>query len=41
MKFNGTKNYIATEDLTVAVNAAVTLERPLLIKANPEQGKQN
>ena len=31
MKFNGTDNYIATEDLMIAVNAAVTLERPLLI----------
>ena len=38
-KFNGTKNYIATEDLTVAVNAAVTLERPLLIKGEPGTGK--
>ena len=39
MKFNGTKDYIATEDLTVAVNAAVTLERPLLIKGEPGTGK--
>ena len=39
MKFNGTKNYLATEDLTVAVNAAVTLERPLLIKGEPGTGK--
>ncbi len=39
MKFNSTKNYIATEDLTVAVNAAVTLERPLLIKGEPGTGK--
>lgn len=39
MKFNGTKNYIATEDLTVAVNAAVILERPLLIKGEPGTGK--
>ena len=39
MKFNGPKNYIATEDLTVAVNAAVTLERPLLIKGEPGTGK--
>ena len=39
MKFDGTKNYIATEDLTVAVNAAVTLERPLLIKGEPGTGK--
>ena len=39
MKFNGTDNYIATEDLMVAVNAAVTLERPLLIKGEPGTGK--
>ena len=35
MKFEGTKDYIATEDLRIAVNAAVTLERPLLIKGEP------
>ncbi|MGC8203505.1 AAA family ATPase [Aliiroseovarius sp. PTFE2010] len=39
MKFNGTDNYVATEDLTVAVNAAVTLERPLLVKGEPGTGK--
>ena len=39
MKFTGTKNYVATEDLTVAVNAAVLLERPLLIKGEPGTGK--
>jgi len=39
MKFNGTKDYVATEDLTVAVNAAVTLERPLLVKGEPGTGK--
>lgn len=39
MKFSGTKDYIATEDLKVAVNAAVTLERPLLIKGEPGTGK--
>ena len=39
MKFTGTKNYVATEDLTIAVNAAVTLERPLLIKGEPGTGK--
>ena len=39
MKFEGTKNYVATEDLKVAVNAAVTLERPLLIKGEPGTGK--
>ena len=32
MRFQGTDTYIATEDLQMAVNAAVTLERPLLIK---------
>ncbi|MCF6317974.1 MAG: MoxR family ATPase [Proteobacteria bacterium] len=39
MKFNGTKNYIATDDLSMAVNAAVTLQRPLLIKGEPGTGK--
>lgn len=39
MKFEGTKDYIATEDLRVAVNAAITLERPLLIKGEPGTGK--
>ena len=39
MKFDGTANYVATEDLTVAVNAAVTLERPLLVKGEPGTGK--
>ena len=39
MKFNGTAEYVATEDLTVAVNAAVTLERPLLVKGEPGTGK--
>jgi MoxR-like ATPase len=39
MKFQGTKNYVATEDLKVAVNAAVTLQRPLLIKGEPGTGK--
>jgi len=39
VKFTGTKNYIATDDLKVAVNAAVTLERPLLIKGEPGTGK--
>ncbi len=38
-RFNGTENYIATEDLTVAVNAAVTLQRPLLVKGEPGTGK--
>jgi len=39
MKFTGTESYVATEDLTVAVNAAVTLERPLLVKGEPGTGK--
>ena len=39
MKFEGTKSYVATKDLTVAVNAAITLERPLLIKGEPGTGK--
>lgn len=39
MKFEGTKSYVATQDLTVAVNAAVTLERPLLVKGEPGTGK--
>src|SRR6201994_2982596 len=39
MRFTGTSNYIATQDLMVAVNAAVTLERPLLIKGEPGTGK--
>ena len=39
MKFEGTKDYIATEDLKVAVNAALALERPLLIKGEPGTGK--
>ena len=39
MRFEGTDSYVATEDLTVAVNAAVTLERPLLVKGEPGTGK--
>ncbi|KZY53302.1 MoxR family ATPase [Sulfitobacter sp. KE29] len=39
MKFQGTKDYVATEDLKIAVNAAVTLERPLLVKGEPGTGK--
>ncbi|MCE9524253.1 MAG: AAA family ATPase, partial [Alphaproteobacteria bacterium] len=38
-KFEGTNNYIATDDLRIAVNAAITLERPLLIKGEPGTGK--
>ena len=39
MKFGSTTGYIATDDLTVAVNAAVTLQRPLLVKGEPGTGK--
>ena len=39
MKFQGTETYVATDDLTMAVNAAVTLERPLLVKGEPGTGK--
>ena len=39
MKFSSTDTYIATADLSVAVNAAVTLERPLLVKGEPGTGK--
>ena len=39
MKFTGTDAYVAGEDLTMAVNAAVTLERPLLVKGEPGTGK--
>lgn len=38
-KFTGTNSYIATDDLTMAVNAAVTLERPILVKGEPGTGK--
>jgi MoxR-like ATPase len=39
MKFTGTADYVATNDLKVAVNAAVTLRRPLLVKGEPGTGK--
>ena len=39
MRFNGTENYVATDDLKVAVNAAIVLERPLLVKGEPGTGK--
>ena len=39
MRFEGTENYVATDDLMMAVNAAVTLERPLLVKGEPGTGK--
>src|SRR5260221_187952 len=38
-RFEGTDDYVATEDLKVAVNAAIALERPLLIKGEPGTGK--
>ncbi len=38
-RFEGTADYVATADLTVAVNAAITLERPLLVKGEPGTGK--
>ncbi len=38
-RFEGTSSYIATDDLKVAVNAAVTLRRPLLVKGEPGTGK--
>ncbi|MEM7088576.1 MAG: MoxR family ATPase [Pseudomonadota bacterium] len=38
-RFQGTAEYVATDDLTIAVNAAVTLERPLLVKGEPGTGK--
>ncbi len=39
MRFEGTKSYVAADDLTVAVNAAIALERPLLVKGEPGTGK--
>lgn len=39
MRFNGTDDYVATDDLKVAVNAAIALERPLLVKGEPGTGK--
>ena len=39
MRFEGSENYVATDDLRIAVNAAITLERPLLIKGEPGTGK--
>jgi MoxR-like ATPase len=39
MRFEGTTGYVATDDLKVAVNAAVTLRRPLLVKGEPGTGK--
>jgi len=39
MKFEGTTSYVSTQDLNIAINAAITLERPLLIKGEPGTGK--
>ena len=39
MEFSGTKEYISTSDLTVAVNASIALEKPLLVKGEPGTGK--
>ena len=39
MQFNGTDSYVAGDDLTIAVNAAIALERPLLVKGEPGTGK--
>ncbi|MEM8760095.1 MAG: MoxR family ATPase [Pseudomonadota bacterium] len=39
MRFESTADYVATDDLTIAVNAAITLERPLLVKGEPGTGK--
>ena len=39
MEFTGSKNYISTNDLTVAVNASIALEKPLLVKGEPGTGK--
>ena len=39
MRFEGSSRYVATDDLRIAVNAAITLERPLLVKGEPGTGK--
>ena len=39
MRFDGTSDYIATDDLKIAVNAALVLQRPLLVKGEPGTGK--
>ena len=39
MRFEGTEDYVATDDLQIAVNASITLERPLLVKGEPGTGK--
>ncbi len=39
MRFTGSSEYVATDDLTLAVNAAIALQRPLLVKGEPGTGK--
>src|SRR5437763_15454911 len=39
MRFKGSEAYVSTDDLTLAVNAAITLQRPLLVKGEPGTGK--
>ena len=39
MKFQGSDNYVATQDLMLAVNATIQLQRPLLVKGEPGTGK--
>ncbi|CAG0968603.1 hypothetical protein FLAV_01099 [Flavobacteriales bacterium] len=39
MLFQGTENYIVSKDLSIAVNAAISLQKPLLIKGEPGTGK--
>ncbi|MDH5351608.1 MAG: AAA family ATPase, partial [Betaproteobacteria bacterium] len=39
MRFIGSSEYVSTEDLTLAVNAAIALQRPLLVKGEPGTGK--
>ena len=39
MRFKGSETYVSTDDLTLAVNAAITLQRPLLVKGEPGTGK--
>jgi MoxR-like ATPase len=38
MRFKGSPSYVSTDDLTLAVNAAITLQRPLLVKGEPGTG---
>ena len=39
MRFQGSSEYVSTDDLTLAVNAAIALQRPLLVKGEPGTGK--